>query len=226
MNANEVMGKLKALGTAQNVKIYKRHGAGGNVFGVSFADLGKLQKQIKTNQDLAEKLWESGNYDARNLATLIADPKAISEPVADRWVKEIDNYGHCDLVARVVGQTPFAKKKAEEWIQSEDEWVGRTGWDLVGGVSMRNQTLPDEYFEKHLNTIEKTVHSSKNFSKHAMMMALIAIGIRNSKLEKLAIDANKRIGKVEVDHGETNCITPDVVAYIKKIKARKKGRSS
>lgn len=224
MNPTEVLSKLKALGTAQNVKIYKRHGAADNVFGVSFAALGKLQKQIKTNQKLAEELWATGNHDARNLATLIADPKAISEPSADRWVKEIDNYGHCDLVARVVGQAPFAKKKAEEWIQSDDEWIGRTGWDLIGGMSMRNETLPDEYFEKHLNTIEKTVHGSKNFTKHSMMMALIAIGARNSKLEKLAIDANKRIGKVEVDHGETSCKTPDVVAYIKKMKARKKGK--
>ena len=41
--------------------------------------------------------------------------------------------------------------------------------------------------------------------------ALISIGIRNAKLEKLAIAAAKRIGKVEVDHLETSCKTPDRV---------------
>ena len=70
--------------------------------------------------------------------------------------------------------------------------------------------------------IEKTVHTGKNFTKNAMMMALIGIGVRNSKLEKLAIAAAKRIGKVEVDHGETNCETPNALEYIEKIKAWKK----
>jgi len=29
--------------------------------------------------------------------------------------------------------------------------------------------------------------------------------------------AAKRIGKVEVDHGETGCKTPDAAAYIRKV---------
>ena len=36
-----------------------------------------------------------------------------------------------------------------------------------------------------------------------------------------AIKAAKRIGKVTVDHGDTDCKTPDAVAYIQKVKARK-----
>jgi hypothetical protein len=89
---------------------------------------------------------------------------------------------------------------------------------------MRDDTLPDEYFEKCLITIEKIIHQSKNFTKQAMNGAVIAIGLRNSKLEKLAIAAAKRIGKVEVDHGETSCKTPDAVAYIQKAKSRMKAR--
>jgi hypothetical protein len=51
--------------------------------------------------------------------------------------------------------------------------------------------------------------------------ALIAIGVRNDQLEKLAITAAKRIGTVEVDHGDTDCKTPDAVAYIAKTKAHR-----
>ncbi len=222
MTAAEILSKLKSMGTAQNVKIYKRHGMGNKLYGVSFANLNALKKQIKINQELAEKLWESGNVDARHLATMIADPKAISEKTVDGWVKDINYYMLCDLVAGVVGQSVLAKRKAEEWIKSDDEWVGRTGWNLIGYLAMVDQILSDEYFEKHLNIIEKTIHKSKNFAKHALNMALIAIGMRNSRLEKLAIASAGRIGKVEVDHGETSCKTPDAVEYIKKAKARKK----
>jgi hypothetical protein len=41
-------------------------------------------------------------------------------------------------------------------------------------------------------------------------------------LEKMGTAAASRIGKVEVDHGETGCKTPDAIPYIKKAAARKK----
>jgi hypothetical protein len=50
MTHNQVMTELKKAGTAQNRKIYARHGATGEMFGVSFATLRSLHKQIKTDQ--------------------------------------------------------------------------------------------------------------------------------------------------------------------------------
>jgi hypothetical protein len=46
--------------------------------------------------------------------------------------------------------------------------------------------------------------------------ALISIGIYKPALRKKAIEAARRMGKVDVDHGETNCKTPDAVSYIEK----------
>ena len=57
-----------------------------------------------------------------------------------------------------------------------------------------------------------------------MNSALIAIGIRNSALESKALSAAKKIGKVDVDHGETSCKTPDAAKYIRKTVERKKQR--
>ncbi len=37
--------------------------------------------------------------------------------------------------------------------------------------------------------------------------------------------AAKRIGKAEVDHGQTSCKIPDATAYIKKAAAHKKARA-
>jgi 3-methyladenine DNA glycosylase AlkD len=194
------------------------------LFGVSFANLNALKNKIKIDQKLAEQLWQSGNADARYLATMIADPQSFPESLADAWVKDLNCYSGSDILAGLLAKTSFVKKKAQEWIKSDDEWVGRAGWGLTGYLAMRDDTLPDEYFERLLATIEKTIHQSKNFTKHAMNGALIAIGLRNPKLEKPAVAAAKRIGKVEVDHGETSCKTPDAVAYIQKAKSRMKAR--
>ena len=47
MNKTQVLKQLKSLGTEQNRKIYARHGVKNELFGVSFANLGKLKKEIK-----------------------------------------------------------------------------------------------------------------------------------------------------------------------------------
>jgi 3-methyladenine DNA glycosylase AlkD len=218
----EVMRKLEASGTAQNRKVYQRQGAGSNLFGVSFANLNQLKRQINTDHQLAQQLWASGNADARHLALMIADPEEASEELLDSWVKDLNYFMLCDLLAGFGGKTKFAKKKAEEWIKSKDEWIGRAGWDLLGVLAMQDGNLPDAYFEKYSELIENTIHQSKNFTKHAMNNALIAIGIRNLSLRKKAMAVAKKIGKVEVDHGETNCQTPDAAAYILKTIAYRK----
>ena len=55
-----------------------------------------------------------------------------------------------------------------------------------------------------------------------MNMAVIVIGGRNAALRKSALATAKRIGKVEIDHGDTACQTPDAGAYIEKMWARAK----
>jgi 3-methyladenine DNA glycosylase AlkD len=115
MEFKEVMKELKALGTAQNRKIYKRHGAGENLFGVSYANLNKLKKKIKTDTALAKQLWSSGNVDARTLATMIADPKQIKKDLLELWVKDIKYYALVDsFVRNLVSKTNYAKSLMEK----------------------------------------------------------------------------------------------------------------
>jgi 3-methyladenine DNA glycosylase AlkD len=215
MTLDETMARLSALGSAKTKATYQRHGAGENTFGVSFAEIGKLQKTIKQDQALAEGLWDTGNYDARNLAILIADPKAFTPKKLDAWVHDCNNHGHAELVARyIASKTEFAPKSAEKWRASKKDLVSELGWSTLAGL----KDAPDSYYQARLKEIEAGIHHAPNRTRHAMNMALIAIGLRNAALEKLAIAAAKRIGKVEVDHGDTACKTPDAVAYIEKAK--------
>jgi 3-methyladenine DNA glycosylase AlkD len=216
MTYNEVMKELKKMGTAQNRKVYARHGVGEDMFGVSFADLGRLKKKIKVDHELAEKLWASGNHDARVLAAMVANPAATKSTTLDAWVKDLDNYVIADAFSSLASRTKFVHTKMEKWTRSSKEWVGRAGWRLVAAVALQDGTLTNPVFVRYLNVIESDIHDSENHVRDAMNNAVIAIGVRNSQLEKKAIAAAKKIGKVEVDHGETGCKTPDAIDYIKK----------
>lgn len=216
MNHLSLLSELKALGTEQNQKIYKKHGVKGELYGVSFANLEKLKKQIKTNHPLAEQIWESANHDARVFATMIADPKEATDSLLEKWLSDIDNPTLTDLFATYVSKTSFAQEKIHKWISSDSEWTSRVGWGLLARLAAIENNLGDEFFEKYLQIIEKDIHTQKNFVKAAMNTTLIAIGLINSNLEEKALAIAAKIGKVEVDHGETGCKTPDATEYIKK----------
>jgi 3-methyladenine DNA glycosylase AlkD len=225
MTKTEVMKELRAAGTAQNRKVYRRHGVQGDMFGVSYAALGKLRKKIKVDQPLAEQLWATGNQDARALATMIADPSTISVGTLNAWAKDVDNRGLAAALSNVAAEAPSAKGRMEKWTTSRSEMIACAGWHTLASISRAANGLPDSYFAKYLATIESKIHTSENWVKYAMNNALISIGTRNAAMEKKATAAAKRIGKVEVDHGETGCKTPDAAAYIKKTVAHQKKKA-
>jgi 3-methyladenine DNA glycosylase AlkD len=222
--AKEVLDTLQSLGTEQNRKIYARHGSGPNAYGVSFAELEKLRKQIKQDHALATQLWQTGNYDACNLATLIADPSAMTAADLEAWAKQIQSHGVGSLFARnIASKTEFAARKTDLWTKSKSEIIGETGYAVLASLALNGKDLPDAYFEEWLKKIEAEIHDAPNRVRHGMNNALIAIGIRNPRLEALALAAAARIGKVTVNHGDTGCKTPDAAAYIRKTGKRKNG---
>jgi 3-methyladenine DNA glycosylase AlkD len=225
MTYAQAMKELKRMGTAQNRKIYGRHGVTIDMFGVSFANLGVLKKNIKDDHELAVQLWGSGNHDARVLATMIADPEQFKSATLDAWAKELDSYIITDAFSTMAGKTPYARNKAEKWAKSRNEWIGRAGWSVMCRVAANEEELKDDFFESHLATIESDIHKSKNRGRDAMNTAVINIALRNAKLEKKAVAAAKRIGKVDVDHGETSCKTPDAIDYIEKTKKYRKNKA-
>jgi 3-methyladenine DNA glycosylase AlkD len=221
----EVMGELASSGTERNRNVYRRHGFGDNQYGVSFANLNKLAKAIRKNNELAGQLWATGNGDARNLATLIADPKTISRETLLAWISTITCYVHADLIgAKVAAKHPEAAALMARCMKSKQEFAQQVGWDIAS-VAAVNGGLSDAEADRLLRVIEKSIAKAPNRARHAMNSALIAIGLRGPAFKKKAIAAARRIGKVEVDHGETGCVTPDAESYIRKAAARKKAKT-
>ena len=223
----QAMRELEAAGTEQNRKLYRRHGAREPLFGVSFANLRSLAKRARPDQELAQALWATGNTDARLLASMVADPAAVTEAELDAWVDDIDYYVLVDIFTReLASKVPGMRERAERWMASDAEWVGQAGWDLVAHMAMKDTELDDAYFLDRLATIEREIAGAKNRVRHAMNGALIAIGIRNERLEKAAREAARRIGTVVVDHGETGCVTPEAIPYIERTLARRAAKAA
>ncbi len=223
MNQNEVMRALESAGTAQTRKVYARHGVSEPMFGVSYAVLGKLRKTIGTDHALALALFDTGIHDARVLATMVVDPRELAARTLDAWAKACDDHAIAAAVGGVAAKSPAGRGAAAKWIRSKNELVAVTGWNAVAGLTV-DDAIEDGWFDSLLETIERGIHQAANQARYAMNSALIAIGCRNG-FEARAIAAAKRIGPVEVDHGETGCKTPDAAGYIAKTLAHRKSKA-
>ena len=228
---DEVMKKLEKAGTEQNRTVYARHGVGKNQFVVSFKELRSLGKELHGDDRLARALWKTGNHDARILATMVADPGTLPEKTAESWVKQIRDYPLADEFAGgLVSKTPYAKKRMEEWTRSDAEFIAQCGWVLLAKMAMEDPDLTQAYLNTYVKRIEKRIHAAPNRARYSMNSALIAIGMRGDPVvHDVALEAAKRIGKVEVDHGETGCKTPDAASYMQKKppkRAKKRAKKS
>jgi 3-methyladenine DNA glycosylase AlkD len=222
MNVEQVLATFKTLGRPQTAAIYKRHGAGDNVFGVLTSEITKTRKKIKAGHAFAMELWKTGNAEARILALQIADPAKMSRADADALAKDgpVRFLGY--YLSGLVARSPIADATMRAWMKSKEECFREVGYHVL---AMRLKDDPDSITDadarKMLATIEKEIHRSPNWARYAMNGALIAIGVYKPGLRKEALAAAKRIGKVEVDHGETNCKTPAAAPYIERASKRR-----
>jgi len=224
MKLGEVMKALEKAGTAQTRKTWARHGAPEPMFGVSFAELGKLVKKTEGDHELALGLWKTGNADARQLAVMIEGASRTTEAQIDAWLREVAWTMTADAISGLVAETPFGRKKADAWRESPDEKTGRAGWVLVARLALRQPDIADDWFAGCLAELESGISKAPNRKREGMNSALIAIGCRSEPLRKKAVAAAGRIGKVEIDHGDTSCKTPDAAGYIAKAWAHSKSK--
>lgn len=216
MTLDETMRALEKAGSEQTRKTYARHGAKAPMFGVSFATLKVLVKRIGVDHELAVALWETGNHDARTLAFKVADPAQVKPAQLDRWAAaNVVRVGY-GYVAMLAAESPHGMAKAKEWLASPKEALRGSAWLLIGFLASVDEKAPDDWFAKLVERIESTIHSVSNSEREAMNSALITIGGRSPALRKAATAAAKRIGKVEIDYGDTECETPDALSYIEK----------
>jgi hypothetical protein len=108
---------------------------------------------------------------------------------------------------------------ARKWIESDDELTADAGWATWGCILA---LTPDDQLDKQeidqlLDRVEREVHSAPNRVRYVMNGFVIAVGSYYAPLAEKAMEVGKRIGKVEVNVGDTDCKVPYPPDYIQKV---------
>ncbi len=216
----QVMAELKTKGNEQTLANVQRLGAPSNTFGVKAADLKVIAKSIKGNQELAYKLYETGNGDAMYLAGLVADGSQMSKKQLQSWVKAADWIWLSEYtVAWVAAESPHARDLALKWMDSKKESIATSGWNTYAGIvaNRPDEDLDLAEIKELLDCLVKEIDRAPNRVRYTMNGFVIAVGSYVRPLLKHAKAAAKKIGTVSVDMGDTACKVPNAKEYIQKV---------
>ena len=197
--AADLLAHLRSLRNERNIEGMRRFGIAptGEQLGISAPVLRALAREHRREHALALELWASGIHDARGLATLIDDPKAVTRGQMERWVRDCDNWAVTDALAFLCDRTEFAEEKAHAWSRRQAEFVKRAGFSIMAGMAVHRKELPDEVFLGFLPAIEREATDERNFVKKAVNWALRQIGKRNAALHLAAIAQAEKLRELD-----------------------------
>lgn len=201
MDSETVMQELEALGKERSKKMYISNGAHEPLFGVATGAMKPIAKKIKINQDLADELYATGNYDAMYFAGIIADPKAMTEADYDRWMNGAYFYMLSDYVVAVtLSESDIAQDVADKWIASGDELRMSAGWScycwLLG--NRKDKEFSESKISNMLDMVKNSIHNSPERTKSAMNNFVYTVAISYLPQHEKAVEVSKEIGIVEV----------------------------
>lgn len=193
--AEEIIEHLKSIGSPARAAGQARFGIrSGDALGVPLPELRKLARQIGRDQGLAGALWLTGVHEARLLATMVAEPRIMTEAQMDGWVSDINHWDQCDQACmNAFAHSPYAYQKAREWSRRPEEFVRRAGLALIAVLAQREKEVPDERMREFFPVILEAADDERHYVKKAASWALRSLGKRSRALHAEAIQVAQQL---------------------------------
>ncbi|OJF13921.1 3-methyladenine DNA glycosylase AlkD [Couchioplanes caeruleus] len=213
----EVMAELSALEDPKIRAVNERHG---DDHGVNLGKIREIAKRLKTQQDLARRLWQTADTAARLLALLICRPKAFERDELDAMLREARTPKvHDWLVNYVVKKNPHAETLRLAWFADPDPVVASAGWALTTErVAKKPEGLD---LTGLLDDIETRMKDAPDRLQWAMNHCLAQIGIEHPGHRARAIAIGERLEVLKDYPTPPNCTSPFAPVWIAEMVRRR-----
>ncbi|WP_218136129.1 DNA alkylation repair protein [Nonomuraea jiangxiensis] len=204
------MAELAALEDPQMRAVNEKHG---DDHGVNLSKLRALAKRLKTQQDLACRLWETDDTAARLLALLICRPKAFERDQLDVMLREARAPKvHDWLVNYVVKKNPHSESLRLAWSADPDPVVASASWALTTErVTKQPESLD---LTGLLDVIEAEMKAAPDRLQWAMNHCLAQIGIEHAEHRARALDIGERLEVLKDYPTSPGCTSPYAPTWI------------
>nr|WP_242513679.1 DNA alkylation repair protein [Galbibacter mesophilus] len=196
------MAALQEIGDKEFADGLKRFGIESRqALGVKVPELRRIARSYKNDHELALELWESPIHEMKILATIIANPKKVTEKQADKWTADLYSWDLCDqLSVNLLSKSALAKDLVLRYIDREQEFVKRTAFVLIASLATKDKVSENEIFQNYIFLVATKCDDNRNFVKKAAQWALKNIGKRNTEL---AEDCIKTCQKLILSNSKT-----------------------
>lgn len=206
----EVMTELAGLEDPKTRAVNEKHG---DDHGVNLSKLRALAKRLKTQQELARRLWETGDTAARLLTILICRPKAFERDELDVMLREARAPKVQDwLVNYVVKKNPHSEELRLAWFADPDPVVASAGWALTTERVAKHPEGLD--LAGLLDVIEAEMKDAPDRLQWAMNHCLAQIGIEHAEYRTRAIGIGERLEVLKDYPTSPGCTSPYAPVWI------------
>ena len=218
VTVEEVLAELAALEDPKMREVNARHG---NDIGVNLSQLRAIAKRLKTQHDFAQKLWATGDSQARLVAILISSPKKYTAEQLDAMLREARvPKVHDWFVSYILKKNPEAESRRIIWMDDVDEIVASAGWALTShAVAQRVENLK---IPELLDAIEAEMKLAPERLQWSMNECLANIGIHCPKYRARAIEIGERLEVLKDYPTPPNCTSPYAPIWINEMVSRAK----
>jgi 3-methyladenine DNA glycosylase AlkD len=210
------MAELATLEDPKARAVNERHG---DDHGVNLGKLRALAKRLKTQQELARRLWETDDTAARLLATLICRPKDFARDELDAMLRQARTPKvHDWLLNYVVKKTPHCEELRLAWLADPDPVVASAGWALTTERVRKGADGLD--LAGLLGVIDTQMKSAPDRLQWAMNECLGWIGIEHADHRARAIDIGERLEVLRDYPTPPGCTSPYAPTWIAEMVGR------
>jgi 3-methyladenine DNA glycosylase AlkD len=214
---DELLTELAALDDPKIRAVNEKHG---DDHGVNLSALRAVAKRVKTQHELAQQLWATGDTAARLLALLICRPKAFTVDELDAMVRETGTPKvHDWFVNYVVKKNPHAEELRGRWMTDPDPVVASAGWALTAERVVKNADGLD--LSGLLDTIVAQMRDAPERLQWAMNTCLAQIGIEHPDHRARALGIGERLEVLKDYPTSPGCTSPYAPAWIGEMVRRK-----
>lgn len=218
---DEVLAELAALEEPRIREVNEKHG---DDHGVNLTKLRAVAKRLKTQQDLARKLWATGDSAARLLALLICRPKEFARDELDTMLRQSRTPKVQDwLVNYVVRKSPHVEDLRVAWFDDADPVVASAGWALTSERVVKQPEGLD--LPGLLDLIEAQMKDAPERLQWAMNTCLAQIGIEHAEYRERALEIGGRLEVLKDYPTPPGCTSPFAPIWIEEM-VRRQGADS
>jgi|GEM_PF-2179468 len=176
--------------------------AGHPTYGLNFAKIAQIAREVGKDSCLADELYASGNHDLQVLATYLDDSDSYTRDDLRRRAHQLYLSPFAEKFCKLVlAKSRHAVEFIDEWMAGDNETLHCYAFYALEALAGRKNNLSVDFYARYVAEITLNIQGKPDAVKEAMHEALVAIGCRDASLQKRATKAIQKMGEITFNNG-------------------------